>query len=93
VLNHLTLPVPSTDTLEDGPFEVPARKLDRRGATGGAVLLSTLSIRIRRGSRADTGTRRFRHTQKVAYYRPWQKGARGRRALENSREALTLCNQ
>jgi hypothetical protein len=48
-------------------------------------------VRIRRGSRADTETRRFRHTQKVAYYRPWQKGARGRRrALENSREALSF---
>jgi hypothetical protein len=44
-LNHFTVPVSSTTVSEDGPSDISARKLDRRGA-GAAVLLSTLSTSV-----------------------------------------------
>jgi hypothetical protein len=40
MLNPFDVPVSSTAVPEDDPFDVAARKLDRRGAAGVAVLLS-----------------------------------------------------
>ena len=53
---------PSGDSAEMGTELANfGRRRDQEGQLG---------MRRRRGSRADTETRRFRHTQKVAHYRP-----------------------
>jgi hypothetical protein len=43
-LNHLTVPVSSTATSVDGPFDVSARMRDRPDALGAAVLISSTSV-------------------------------------------------